>query len=105
MCRLLCIDDTNRPKEIPKDKWVVKDAEYTAIWITIHPTQGNIQGVLLEELTLDESCLPYETFKLNRFAIHKDDLEKFLELAQDCSEFNKEEIEEMLKKDLVVLDN
>jgi Fe-S-cluster containining protein len=105
MCRLLCIDDKEKPIEIPKDKWIVKDEEYTAIWITIHPNQGNIQGVQLAELTLDESCLPYETFKLNRFAIHMDDLEEFIKLTQDCSGFDKETIENILANESLAINN
>jgi hypothetical protein len=103
MCRLLCIDSANRPKEIPKNKWITKDMEYTAIWITIHPEQNNIQGVQLAEISLDETCFPYETFKLSRFAINAEDFEEFLQLAKDCSEVNIENLEELLKEEVHVL--
>mgnify|MGYP000008471304 FL=1 len=104
MCRLLCINDLNKPDEIPSKKWVTKGQEYTCIWITIHPNQGNIQGVQLAEITLDETCAPYETYKLDRFGIHKDDFEAFVQLAKDCSEFTEDTLEEMLEKELVFLD-
>ena len=103
MCRLFCIDSANRPKEIPKNKWITKDMEYTAIWITIHPEQNNIQGVQLAEISLDETCFPYETFKLSRFAINAEDFEEFLQLAKDCSEVNIENLEELLKEEVHVL--
>jgi len=103
MCRLLCIDSAKRPKEIPKNKWITKDMEYTAIWITIHPEQNNIQGVQLAEISLDETCFPYETFKLSRFAINAEDFEEFLQLAKDCSEVNIENLEELIKEEIHVL--
>lgn len=98
MCRLLCIDASNRPKEIPKNKWITKDMEYTAVWITIHPNQENIQGVQLAEISLDETCTPFETFKLSRFAINIEDFEKFLELAKECSDMDISNLEELIKE-------
>ena len=63
MCRLLCINDLNKPDEIPSKKWITKGHEYTCIWITIHPNQGNIQGVQLAEITLDETCASCTPFQ------------------------------------------
>jgi hypothetical protein len=103
MCRLICINDANRPKEIPKKKWITRDQEYTCIWITIHPDQGNIQGVMLAEITLDETCAPYETYKLSRFGIHVDDLEDFIALAKECSGFNSDTIKEIIEQENLVM--
>lgn len=102
MCRLLCIDAANRPKEIPKEKWITKDMEYTAVWVTIHPNQGNIQGVQVAEIFLDETCAPYETFRLSRFAIHKDDLEEFIKLAQECSGFSENDVRKIVEEEIIL---
>jgi hypothetical protein len=102
MPRLKCIDASNRPKEIPKKKWLTKGMEYTATWITVHPNQNNIQGVMLAEIFLDETCAPFETFKLSRFAIHKDDIDAFIKLAEECSGFSSDVIEEILEKEKLV---
>jgi hypothetical protein len=103
MCRLICLDDTKKPKEIPQEKWIVRGEEYVAIWVTLHATQKNMKGVQLAEIMLDESCDPYNAFKLSRFAIHEDDLEEFIKLAKDCSEFSEKDIKDFIKQEQLVI--
>ena len=98
MIKATCIDSEGKPKEIPQSKWLEKDKEYHIIKITIHKNQNNIQGCELAEISLDESCLPYEYFKLDRFAISKDDLEALIELMKLSSELNDVEIGELIKE-------
>lgn len=103
MVRVLTVDDTNKPKEIPQDKWLVKDEEYRVLGIYIHPNQGDIQGITLLEKPLDETCRPYGTFNINRFAFHLDDLEELMQLARDCTdlrEMGEQELEQLLKKEI-----
>lgn len=99
MCRVICIDDANRPKEIPKKKWITKGQEYTAIWVTIHPLQDGIQGIQLAEISLDDDCHPFSSFRLNRFGIHQDDFEDFLQLIKDCNDMDDVVIEELIEKE------
>lgn len=66
--KVICIDDSNRPDGIPISKWVKKDQFYTVIQISKLPIQGNILGVKLLELNIDD-CFPYTFFAANRFAI------------------------------------
>jgi|LakMenEpi03Aug12_release.lakeMendotaPanAssembly.Ray.scaffolds.fasta_scaffold651533_2 hypothetical protein len=103
MCRLLCIDASNRPKEIPKNKWLTKDHEYTAVWVTIHVNQNSIQGVQLAEINLDETCHPYESFRLSRFAINIEDLEEFIKLAQECSDIDVANLKELIESEIEIL--
>ena len=98
MIPCICIDDSNRPKEIPADKWVKEEEEYTITHVYIHPNQGGIQGVTLYEKPLDESCKPYETFKLSRFAIHAKDLEAFIELCKSCSELDEVDVLKLVEE-------
>lgn len=103
MVRALTIDDTNKPKEIPQEKWVVKDEEYRVLGIYIHVNQGNIQGITLIEKPLDETCRPYGTFNINRFAFHLDDIEELMQLARDCTdlrEMDDEALNELLRKEV-----
>lgn len=105
MIRTICINDENKPEKIPQKKWVEKDKEYHIIKITVHKNQNNIQGCELAEISLDESCLPYEYYKLDRFAISKDDLEALIELMKLSSELNDIEINELIKEsELVIVD-
>lgn len=98
MVPCICIKDEGRPAEIPADKWVVKDEQYRITHVYFHPNQGGIQGCTLYEKPLDESCKPYETFKLSRFAIHHDDLEAFIELCKMCTDLNDLEIEKLIEE-------
>ena len=102
MVKAICINDKNRPNEIPVEKWVVEDHQYTIDHVFFHPMQG-IQGVTIREITLDESCYPYTTFKLSRFGIRKDDLQEFIELAKLCTDLNEVTIEKLIEEEVGIL--
>ena len=103
MVKATCVNDKNRPQQIPQSKWLVKDNEYTIIKVTIHPNQNGIQGCELAEISLDETCLPYEYYKLDRFAISQDDLEALIELMKLSSTLNDVEINELIKESELVI--
>lgn len=67
--RVVCINDSNRPKQIPPEKWIVKGEIYTVISTTLMNIQRNKLGVKLAEIELGQSCFPYEYFDADRFAI------------------------------------
>ena len=98
--RAICIDDKNKPAEIPTDKWVKQEEPYTIIHVTVHQNQNNIQGVTLAELTLDESCAPYEAFKLKRFAIRLEDLQELIDLMLNCTELNEVDIKALIEEEI-----
>lgn len=95
--RCICLNDSNRPKVIPVNKWVVKDKEYHITHIFYHPEQG-ISGCELAEIYLDESCTPYESFALNRFGIPQEELEKFMQMLKNCTELNDIEIGHLIEE-------
>jgi hypothetical protein len=95
MVRCICIDSKNRPHEIPKSMWIKTDELYKITHIFYHPNQG-IQGVSIYEKPLDETCAPYESFRLSRFAILIEDLDKFIELIKSCTDLNDVQIEELM---------
>lgn len=61
-----CIDDNNRPNDIPSSKWVVKGKEYTVIKAAKLPMQNGLLGFQLAEIDLRD-CVPYLYFAANRF--------------------------------------
>lgn len=61
-------------------------------------TNQGIQGVSLYEKPLDETCAPYESFRLSRFAILFEDLELFIALLKNCTDLNDIQIEELMKE-------
>ena len=89
-----CIDDSNKPNDIPSSRWVKKGQTYTVIKVAKMLIQGGLVGFKLEELNIDE-FFPYQFFAANRFAIQLNNawdieaqLEKLLEEA-------KEEVKEL----------
>lgn len=65
--RVVCIDDTNRPNDVPLSKWVKKGEPYTIIEIVRLSMQPGMLGFKLEEINLDD-CFPYRYFASYRFA-------------------------------------
>lgn len=66
--KVICIDDTNRPNDIPISKWVVKNNIYTVIKVVFPHLQPGTMGFKLAELNIDE-CFPYQYFSSHRFAM------------------------------------
>lgn len=93
MVECICINDSNRPKEIPAKKWPKKGNPYTVIYtVTVLPQKQ--LAFHLAEIELDESCQPYEYFLANRFAFTEENLLKLIELIKDCNDtdFSLEEL-------------
>jgi uncharacterized protein (UPF0128 family) len=85
MVECICIDDSNRPKQIPINKWVKKGEKYNIIY-TVKVLPQNEVGVVLSEISLTDNELPYEYFLLKRFAFTKENLKKLIELIKDCND-------------------
>lgn len=95
--RCICIDDKNKPMVIPQDKWVVLHNKYHITHFYSKVEKGVlIQGVSLYEKPLDESCAPYDVFKLSRFAIHEEDIDKLRELIALCDSLNEVNIQSLM---------
>lgn len=62
---VVCINDSNRPAEIPAEKWISKNELYTVVKIIT--TMDNNTGFILKEISLGEDTFPYDSFNPNRF--------------------------------------
>lgn len=87
MVEAICIDDSNRPKQIPINKWVKKGEKYNIIYTIVCLPQKEL-GVLLSEIQLTDNELPYEYFLVKRFAFTEENLKKLIELIKDCNDTN-----------------
>tara|TARA_B100001287_G_C22456805_1_gene423142 strand:- start:154 stop:483 length:330 start_codon:yes stop_codon:yes gene_type:complete len=65
--KVICIDASNKPEEIPEDLWVKQDEIYTIKDVARLAIQGDKIGYKFEEIELDESCFPYEFYNADRF--------------------------------------
>jgi len=80
--KVLCINDKNKPKEIPQHKWVKQGEEYTLIDVQ-HLLSSNSMGFELAEIKLDETCFPYHYFNPDRFVPIDEQILKELEAELD----------------------
>lgn len=106
--KCICIDDSNRPKEVPFEKWPKKDEIYHITWIFKQYKQPGVKGVELAEFDISMHA-PYNCYRLNRFAIRLEDFEKFLQLMKDTSEVDNIDVDAFVntlieKEDLILQD-
>jgi len=96
MVECICINDKDRPKEIPISKWVKKGQTYNIIYtVTVLPQKQ--LGVVLSEIELTDKELPYEYFLASRFAFTEENLKKLIQLIKDCSDTDFS-MDELLKQ-------
>jgi hypothetical protein len=84
--KVICIDDTHRPNEIPTSRWVKKGETYHIIQIDKLLSQNGIYGCKLAEINNDD-LVPYQYFRLSRFAVPID--------VKDKEEIEEEILEEI----------
>ena len=96
MVKCICINDKNRPSKIPQKKWLKEGEEYTIIFTLIVLPQKTL-AVQLEEIDLDESCMPYEFFLANRFAFTQEELDKLIAFIEECNHVSLS-IKDLLKQ-------
>jgi hypothetical protein len=86
--KIICLDDKNRPKEIPENFWVKEGEWYTPLVICKMALQDMILGVIIQEIDLsllEDS--PYLYFRLNRFGIPEEDIAELLEIMENSKDF------------------
>lgn len=78
-------------------KWLVKGQEYHITHVYNNIQQNGIKGVELFEHDISE-CVPYNCYRLGRFAFTEDNLNKLIEMMQDCTELNNVDISSIVEK-------
>ena len=93
MVECICIDDKNKPKEIPDSKWLKEGNKYNIIYTVIVLPQREL-AVMLSEIELTDNEMPYEYFLAKRFGFTEENLNKLMQLIKDCTDtdFSMEEL-------------
>ena len=105
MIKCTCINDKNRPKEIPIEKWIVKGNKYHVTFIYNMINQKGILGCTISEISLDD-LEPYNCYNLARFAFDEKDLQALIEMMEGCAEFNDfdtNELTRIAERELAIL--
>ena len=93
--RVICINDSDKPNEIPQSKWIEQGKQYHITWVYKQMQQRGLQGVELKEIDLS-GCFPYNCFSLNRFAIHEQDIPELIQLMKEATDLNEIELRDIL---------
>lgn len=104
MIECICIDAKNKPKEIPKDKWLIEGNKYHITYIYNMIKQG-IMGCTIAEKSIDD-LLPYNCYSLKRFAFTEEGIKAVIKMASTCAEFNDfdlTEFERIAERELAIL--
>ena len=105
MIQCICLDSKNRPEEIPMGKWISEKMKYHITHVWFHPAQG-IQGCSLHEVRLGKESEPYSTFRLSRFGVTLENLEKLIEMMNACSDLNLLDITALIREsELEIIEN
>ena len=67
--KVICIDDSNKPENIPAEEWLEEGMVYTITDVVEMNLQKGKLGISLEEIKLTEASAPYEYYSLERFLI------------------------------------
>ena len=62
---VVCINDSNRPPDIPSTNWIKKDVEYTVLRVGMNKLTQEEYFVLQEV----QPTPPYGGYKINRFRL------------------------------------
>ena len=65
--KVICINSSNKPNNIPDSEWIKKDEIYTVTSVKTMGLQPGKFGYLLKEIQLSELSFPYELYDADRF--------------------------------------
>lgn len=100
--KVICSNSSNKPKEIPKENWLISGNEYTIyhIYKQMDLTQKGLQGCLLLEVSLEDlykkGITKHNCYRLDRFMFKKNDIQKLFDLIKECTELDSIDIQKEL---------
>lgn len=92
--KCICVDDKNKPAQIPTNKWIKEGETYhvTHIYFMRNMSAENgfvVQGCdILEHDISGPQYKPYNCYRLTRFAFNPEDFEDLIAMMNFCAEMN-----------------
>lgn len=93
--QVVCVDDKNRPTEIPVHLWIEKEEMYTVKSVQKMVNQPGVIGLVLAEIDLPVEC-PYDSFRSTRFRPATEDDYAAIEAVKALLEEVEEEFLELV---------
>jgi hypothetical protein len=90
-----CINDSDKPEEIPTSQWIKKGEKYHVTHVYNQLLQNNQFGVLLKEVNL-KGCAPYNCYLITRFVFLEKDLEMLKIMIKACGELDSIDVSELM---------
>tara|TARA_R110000772_G_scaffold58773_2_gene133232 strand:+ start:171 stop:554 length:384 start_codon:yes stop_codon:yes gene_type:complete len=107
MVKTICIDNKDKPFEVPLTHWINEGTKYTIkhVYNMIPPDGGKPHmGVTLMEINIESLNLIYQGYKIERFGFAKEDLEALLELIKACTELNDFDPMKLIEEQVELID-
>jgi hypothetical protein len=100
--KCICIDNTDKPNNIPDSHWLIVGQEYTVknmhLINFIHPTIG----IELDEINLDEIICKHKSFSLERFAFENNNAMPIIEFIQRVVTMDMPSAEMIFSKEVII---
>lgn len=88
--KVICINDANKPNDIPSSQWIKKGVIYTVTQVAkLNMQQGKL-GYKLAEVNLD-GCAPYLYYAAERFGI-------IIDIKDQADNWAEKELERLLQE-------
>jgi hypothetical protein len=90
--KVICIDNSKKPKNVPVEEWVQEGDAYTVTRIVRMGLQKDTYGYLLKEVQLSSRSFPYELYDATRFlpidllSMMKEEKEEEVTIEEACLE-------------------
>lgn len=97
MVDCICIDAKNKPVIIPDELWVKEKENYQITHIYRMVNQKGIQGCDIKGKDIS-AYIPYNCFRLDRFAFTEENITKLIEMMKECTDLNDADITELLEQ-------
>jgi hypothetical protein len=79
----ICINDRDKPKEIPSGKWLTKGKRYNVLKLV--KSMDGQPAFVLEEIELGEDTYPFDCFSAKRFGIPIPEIKKEEEVKEETT--------------------
>ena len=95
--KCICINDKNKPDNIPQSHWITQDKEYIIKRFEIIDKAKGIVGVILKDIDLTEINTSFTAFSIERFMFTTEASDMLLNLLSSTFGIDVTDVKHLLK--------